>query len=133
VHGIPNFAQVAPGIWRSGQPPPTAEAWGYLDSLGIKTIVKLNMPDEGNDDVGRHMGISVHKLGIQPAADTSVFDEVLQTFVEPDAARVDEAVKLIAAGGGVLVHCSHGQDRTGTVVGAWRVRTQGWTKTPGTR
>jgi len=128
VHGIPNFAQVAAGVWRSGQPPATTEAWNYIDSLGIKTVVKLNLPDEGNDDIGRAMGIAVHELGIQPAGDGNIFDQIGHTFVEPDRARVEEAVALIAAGGGVLVHCTHGQDRTGVVVGAWRVRDQRWTK-----
>lgn len=130
VHGIPNFAQVAPGIWRSGQPPATAEAWDYLGSLGIRTIVKLNMPDEGNDDLGRARGMTVHELGIEPANDGNVFDQIAHTLVEPDKTLVDEAVRILAAGGGgVLVHCVHGQDRTGLAVGIWRVRALGWSKT----
>jgi protein tyrosine/serine phosphatase len=34
----------------------------------------------------------------------------------------------MAIGGGVLVHCTHGQDRTGWVVGAYRVLYEGVSK-----
>ena len=40
AHGIPNFAQVGPGVWRGGQP--NAAGWAYLKSLGVRRDVKLN-------------------------------------------------------------------------------------------
>lgn len=35
---------------------------------------------------------------------------------------------LVQAQKPVLIHCQHGQDRTGLVVAAYRVRFQGWSK-----
>jgi len=39
VHAIPNLVQVAPGLWRSGQPTDPDE-WQYLKSLGLTQVVK---------------------------------------------------------------------------------------------
>jgi protein tyrosine/serine phosphatase len=49
-------------------------------------------------------------------------------FEKPDAANIQQAVDVLSKGGGVLVHCTHGQDRTGLVVGVYRVKHDGWSK-----
>jgi hypothetical protein len=134
VHGVPNLVQVEPGVWRSGQPcdghdaTPCADQWAYLKSLGIHRVVKLNFPDEGSDDWATGNGIEVVNLPMQPAGDKDVFDNALNTFVHPHLATVDSAVSELSRRDGVLVHCTHGQDRTGLVVGVYRVMTDGWTK-----
>lgn len=127
MHGIPNFAQVTPGVWRSGQPTTDAD-WSYLRSLGIAHVVKLNFPSEGSDEGAVRAGLTVHTLSLQPEGDRDLFDDIAATFVGPDRAVVLEAQRVIAAGGGVLVHCTHGQDRTGYIVGRYRVQQQGWAK-----
>jgi protein tyrosine/serine phosphatase len=112
--------QVSPGVWRSAQPM-NADEWSYLKSLGIRHVVKLNFESEASDSGGIAAGFDVHVLSVQPEGDKDVFDNLANTFVRPDATKLAEAEHIIAAGGGVLVHCTHGQDRTGLVIGMHRV------------
>lgn len=121
AHGVPNLARVSDGVWRSGQPA-SKEAWEYLWQIGVRRVVKLNYASEGSDDGAVLAGMTVQYLPIEPSGDLA------SVFVEPDREHVEEAVRWLSAGGGVLVHCTHGQDRTGLVVGAYRVEKGGWTK-----
>jgi len=119
THGVPNLAEVDNGLWRSGQPT-TLEAWTYLHSIGVKHVVKLNFESEGSDALAEKVGIDVTTLSIEPNGD------VVTIFDPPNEGRVVVAISLL--GPGWLVHCSHGQDRTGYVVGRYRVERDGWTK-----
>lgn len=114
VHGIPNFRQVAPGVYRGGQP--TAEGWQYLKTIA-KWDVKLNT---GDDELARSAGLQVIHLPIT---------FIQQTIGKPERSTLKSAVSAITdcETYGVFVHCTHGQDRTGLVVGAWRV-SQHWSK-----
>jgi len=106
-HGIPNLREVAPGIWRGGQP--NAEGWQYLKSLQVKTVVKLN-------------------TGVDPPGDTSGMNVVCvpiplgqQLFTGPRPGDLRRAVTTIQnSGPGVFIHCTHGEDRTGLVVAMYR-------------
>jgi len=125
VHGIPNLAQVESGIWRSGQPT-TVEQWRYLRSLGITRVVKLNFEHEGSDDGAKSAGMKVLMVSIQPEGDLDVWDNLAGTFVQPSPLLLTAAVQAIEQGGGVLVHCTRGRDRTGLVVGRYRVIHDHW-------
>lgn len=118
TRGVPNLEQVEPGLWRSGQPT-TATEWAYLKSIGVRHVVKLNYDHEGTDDLARAAGLDVHVLSIHP--------DTLDVFAPIDAHKVYAALRVIIAGGGVLVHCTHGQDRTGLIVGLWRIAGDYWT------
>ena len=115
-HGIPNFAQVSPGIWRGGQP--NAEGWQYLKSLGVKWDVKLNTDKEASDSAAKTNGIQVISIPITLKQ---------QILGRPTAKMLGAAVDAIKSEG-TYVHCEHGQDRTGLVIGAYRVRVQRWSK-----
>jgi protein tyrosine/serine phosphatase len=115
-----NFVQVSPGIWRSAQPT-NAQEWEYVKSQGIRHVVKLNFDSEGSDADAKAIGLDVHVLSIQPEGDKDLLDNLKNTFVRPNVGKLAEAENVIAAGGGVLVHCTHGQDRTGLVIGIHRV------------
>ena len=121
TNGVPNLVQVNPGVWRSGQPASPA-AWVYLKSQGIHTVVKLNFPSEGSDTDAESLGMKVIAVPIQPNGDVTTITDV------PDASHIQAAVDALSAGGGVLVHCTHGQDRTGLVVGVYRVQHDHWSK-----
>lgn len=114
-HGIPNLAQVEPGIWRGGQP--TAEGWKWLASQGVVLDIKLNPDDEGSDAAAVQCGMMV-----MPAPITTTE----QTVGKPSRDKIILAV--MAIGPGAFIHCTHGQDRTGLVIGAYRVMFENWTK-----
>jgi hypothetical protein len=124
---IPNLHEVRPGLWRSGQPM-TASHWQQVKTLGVKHVIKLNFRSEGSDDGARAIGLIVYELSIQPEGDQDILDALLGTFMRPDLTRLAEAEQVIQVGGGVLVHCTYGRDRTGYVVGQTRVLDDHWTK-----
>ncbi len=115
-HGIPNFSQVAPGVWRGGQP--TVEGWEYLKSLGVQRVVKLNTEHEASDEWATTNGIEVIHLPITLAQ---------QTIGKPGCNELNLAVSALEREG-TFVHCQHGQDRTGLVIGAYRVKVGHWMK-----
>jgi tyrosine-protein phosphatase SIW14 len=123
TNGVPNLVQVHSELWRSGQPT-TDVQWQYLYSLGIRHVVKLNFNSEGSDDGATKAGLDVHVLSIQPEGDKDIWSNITNTFVE----LISQAEAIIASGGGVLVHCTHGQDRTGLVISISRLLYDGWTK-----
>lgn len=127
---IPNFATVETGIYRGAQPV-TPEDWAYLRSLGINRIIKLNTAKEGDDS----------DSGIPDILECQI-TLTQQLLTEPDLDSLATAIAFIEPG--TFIHCGStdrtrhalllndfstagGQDRTGLVVGGYRLR-QGWTK-----
>jgi len=127
THGIPNLVKVDTNVWRSGQPT-AIDQWQYLKSLGITQIVKLNFTTEGSDSIASSIGMKIHTLSIQPEGDKNLFDNIAKSFVRPDTKKLDTAEQIIESGVGILVHCTHGQDRTGLIIGRYRVIHDKWTK-----
>ena len=115
-HGIPNLAEVEAGVWRGGQP--NAEGWQYLKSLGIKRDLKLNPSPEASDLLAISNGMQVIYFPVSLEQ---------MTIGKPDSGKLNAAVASIKPDG-IYVHCEHGQDRTGLVVGAYRVQVEHWTK-----
>ena len=109
--------QFAPGLWRYGQPVESS-IWRCLAALGIQEVVKLNFESEpGSEGGARTLGLTIHYCGIDAA------------LTEPNAERLETALRILESGKtGILVHCSNGSDRTGLVVGMYRVRVDRWTK-----
>ena len=119
-HNIPNLVQVKPGLWRSGQPK-SLDDWKYLKELGVTRVVKLNFESEGSDEGARSVGLDVRVLSIQPEGDKDIISNITNTFVRPDTDKVEQADAILLQQDGVLVHCTHGQDRTGYLVGRHQV------------
>lgn len=126
-HGVPNLVQVDTGLWRSGQPTSNAQ-WQYLRSLGITRVIKLNFESEGSDAGATTVGMTVIPMSIQPEGDKDIFDNIANTFIQPEPAKLMAIQTAIGMGGGVLVHCTHGQDRTGLIIGQRRVLYYHWPK-----
>lgn len=126
-HNVGNLHLVRPRLWRSAQPQTLAD-WQYLASLGINKVIKLNFVTEGSDDLASWVGIQVIVLSIQPEGDKNLWDNIKDVFVQPNAQALQAAISAVRSGGFVLVHCSHGHDRTGIFVGLVRVLLDGWTK-----
>lgn len=114
VNGVPNFAEVGSGIYRGGQP--NEQGWRFLRSLGVTNVVKLNR-EVADPPVA---GMSVYLIPLPPAT-------IWEAFRKPSTNDVWRAVQVMRLGG-TYVHCRHGRDRTGLVVGCYRVWTDGWSK-----
>ena len=133
THGVPNLAAVDGNVYRSGQIT-TQEGWAHVVELARGRhvhVIKLNFDNEGSDTLGIAAGAIVHDLAIQPEGDQDVIDDVRSVFRQPDPAKVDDAIALLRSARPDelwLVHCTHGQDRTGYVIGRYRVLVEHWTK-----
>src|SRR5262249_5075676 len=104
-----SFAKVADGVYSSGQPDEKQFAY-LIDHYGIKSVVKLNSDREpANSPVVKSPQIawwSVVSSTFSPS----------QEQITAILAAIDCAPKP------VLIHCLHGQDRTGMIVSLWRIR-----------
>ncbi len=114
LSNIPNFAVVEPGIFRGGQP--TDAGWANLRLAGITNVIKLNLSEEGSDDMAITNGMVVNNFPID------LDDQILGPI---KIATVNGALSLIHKG--TFVHCEHGQDRTGLIIAVYRVKS-GWSK-----
>lgn len=113
---LPNFAEVETGIYRGGQP--TAEGWEKLKAMGVTDDLKLNPESEASDDQAQYVdGVWLHYWPI------NLWE---QTFGEPKRWALNCAVSSIHPG--TYIHCSHGQDRTGLIVGLYRLQVEHWSK-----
>lgn len=120
-HGIHNLMTVEPGVYRGGQP--DAEGWAYLKTLGVKTVIKLNYEYEGSDQEAVKLGMTVITASMPPSNNTDFYQA-------PSAEKIRIAVQALQdeSRRPVYVHCLHGQDRTGLVVGMYRVLQDHWSK-----
>jgi len=112
---LPNFALVAPGIYRGAAP--TAEGLRRLKSMGVRTIIDLRIERRGQAEeaaAAKRLGLNRLRLPMGREAPTSgQVKTFLATLADPTQRPV-------------FVHCQHGADRTGAMVGIWRVTQQGW-------
>jgi protein tyrosine/serine phosphatase len=120
-NGIPNFRVVDAEVYRGGQP--TAEGWAYLKSRGVKTVVKLDLISEGSDEAAANLGMTVVDASGPPSS-------YLDVYGAPKPERIRLAVSTLQDENlrPVFVHCLHGQDRTGLIVGLFRVLTDHYPK-----
>ena len=119
VNGVPNFAEVAVGIYRGGQP--NDQGWQFLRSLGVTNVVKLNR--EVADPLAADMNVLF--IPLPPAT-------IWEVFQQPSSNDVWRAVQAMTLGG-TYVHCEHGRDRAGLVVGCYRMWIDGWSEAEAAR
>jgi protein tyrosine/serine phosphatase len=117
---LPNFHQVHPYLYRGGEP--TAEGLTQLKEMGVKTIIDLRNPGEKKipeKDIAHKLDLEYISLPMGPQAPT---DAQVNTFIS----TVQKA-KNNPKSGSVFLHCAHGSDRTGCLVGIWRVSQDNYT------
>lgn len=113
---IKDFHVVAPGrIYRGAKP----ESVGVkaLAALGVKTILDFQTD---RCDIGKEkkaaaaVGINFYSIPLSSilSPDDATIDSILETMSDPDYQPV-------------YVHCRHGHDRTGMIVGLYRVLVEG--------
>jgi protein tyrosine/serine phosphatase len=115
---LPNFHQVHPYLYRGGQP--TEAGLSQLKEMGIASIIDLRgHPGQVNAErkQAEALGFKFINLPMSSAAPSS---KQVNTFLHEVAnARQGKS-------GPVFVHCAHGSDRTGCLVGIWRVTADGF-------
>lgn len=110
--GISNLFRVDQKLYRSAQP--KQKGFKQLHEMGIHHILNLREFHKSSDKIGK-LPLEEYRVPM------SVFDP-----------KYDDLVKairyIIQSNTPVLVHCMKGSDRTGTVVAAYRISIQGWSK-----
>lgn len=116
VPGIPNFQTTNPYIFRGARP--KVEGLNYLKSVKIKTIINL----EDNMDAVNSEQRYLQGSGIQ------YFSFPMSAFKTPNDQQVSQILKLLAnpAAYPVFIHCHYGMDRTGLMIGLYRVLFEKW-------
>ena len=114
VH-VMNFEQVSPILMRGGAP--SEKALKELKAAGVKTIVNLR----GGG------GASKKEAGIAKAVGLDYYN-IPMGYADPNLAKVSSVLDILRdpAKQPVYIHCMHGADRTGMMVGINRVLADGW-------
>lgn len=115
THGVPNLRCVDAqrNVWRSGQP--SQEGMYFIAQLGVTNVIKLNVSSEGKDLP--IMGQCVRGYPIGWTAQVGL------RRLPYDLTAIARSVQP-----GTLIHCTHGEDRTGVVSALYRLEQQHWTK-----
>lgn len=120
VAGLPrNFGVVEEGkIYRGSQP--NADEMENLYRHGVRTVVKLNLTDiEQERSETSEYGIRLMEFPLSAwTVGTSKSCEMVERAYEAMSNPLNWPV---------YVHCDHGRDRTGFLVGLFRERVEGWT------
>jgi tyrosine-protein phosphatase SIW14 len=115
--GVPNFHQVTDGFYRGGQP--TAQGFRSLKNLGVQTVLDLRIP-AGQSKWEKKM---VEDLGMK------YIHLPMHGNQTPTQSDIDQIFSLLndTSRWPLFVHCREGKDRTGMVVGCYRISHDGWT------
>ena len=99
--------------------------WNYLKNIGITTVIKLNKFSDTEDEaeefrMAKERNIKVVPIYMQPED----FPHNWNPWARPDLKDLMQAINVLEnrGSGKVLVHCSHGKDRTGLVAAVYSVR-----------
>lgn len=110
---VPNFKVVSPGkVYRSAQP--TMEGIHELAHMGIKTIINLR---------NERMQLIEMEAGTAKLANINHISIPLASWGTPKDADITRAIQILRNPHNypILVHCKHGEDRTGLVIALHRI------------
>ena len=115
--GVPNLHRVTPLIYRSAQP--SAAGFQNLAKIGVKTVINLRRTvDDSPLAQGTGLALIHIKITTRHVTDENGAKIVLALRALRDAQSTDP----------VLLHCTHGADRTGMIIALWRMLYQGWSR-----
>lgn len=122
-----NFVEVRPGLYRGGHPSTAGIA--YLKSLGVKRIVDLEIADfieAWPSDIDQELR-DAKAAGLEEFQHPmSAFEPALSDDFDRDQDAIQKLLATATAADPIYVHCKHGQDRTGLVIGLERVEHEKW-------
>ncbi|MGK5090042.1 tyrosine-protein phosphatase [Bdellovibrionota bacterium FG-2] len=112
---ITDFYTVSPGIYRGARPGPLGLQ--ALSEMGIKTILNL---ENDEDEVAYELQIA-NSLGM------IMVGAPISPYFGPDDETVNLALSTLSDKENfpIFIHCQHGHDRTGLIVGLYRVEHEG--------
>jgi protein tyrosine/serine phosphatase len=112
---LPNFHVVAPGIYRGAAP--TDAGLAKLKSMGVVTIIDLRIsPKLVKVEKAEAISMGFNWINLPMGSDPPTKKEVTVFLSTLQKAPVQP----------VYVHCQHGADRTGCMIGIWRETQQNW-------
>lgn len=116
VRGINNFGQVSDRLYRGAQP--TTEGFAQLKAMGIDTVVRLSMGEEGSEAERRV--VESHGMRFVNLPWSSVHD--------PNADQIAAFLTLLKdhPNRTFFVHCKAGADRTGVFIALYRIVFERW-------
>lgn len=101
---LPRFDRVDSGVYRSAQPSGD-QLRKLMTQYGIRTVLKLNT------------GVDAAPTGV------TVLSHPLSVMKEPTVKELEAILEAIEnSPKPVLIHCTHGEDRTGLIVALYRMR-----------
>lgn len=114
---LPNFHEVHPFLYRGGEP--TEKGLEKVKEMGVNTVIDLRAASErtiNEKKVAESLGMKYINLPMTSAAPTT---KQVKTFLK----AVDKAEKSTKDGKpeSVFIHCAHGSDRAGCMIGVYRV------------
>src|ERR1700722_6383518 len=119
VPGIHNFYQVDDHVYRGAQP--TNEGLSYLAKIGVKTVLDLREPGSRSAQEERDVtALGMHYMNVPMGG-----------LTPPTEAQITKILALLEdkSTGAVFVQCRRGADRTGAVIGAYRIDFDRWDNT----
>jgi protein tyrosine/serine phosphatase len=113
---IPNFKQVHEYMYRGGRP--SADDLKELKKMGIKTILNLE-----ND----RYPLSQEKK-VAEALNFNFISIPTASFLKPKDEKVNRILAILddSENYPIFIHCTHGRDRTGLMIGLYRVENEDW-------
>jgi len=120
-----HFHQVDAALWRSSQPS-SAEDWKLILATGIERVIKLNFRSEADDRPPFGSRLQILYFPLEPEGGSGL-EALAHAFRSPKESHLRLIDRYLnAATMRTLVHCTHGQDRTGLVVARHRVLVHHW-------
>jgi len=114
ARNIPRFIKVADELYRGGQP--AGDGFEFLKAKGIKTVINLRTDDKEGEKV-RGLGMNYIHIPVRLFIWSKIPREAIEKFFE---------IVRNPANHPIFIHCRRGADRTGAMVGFYRVSLQGW-------
>jgi uncharacterized protein (TIGR01244 family) len=118
LSAIPHFYKVSDQVWAGGQPTP--EQLSLLAKRGIKVVINLRVPSEGNDQ-GIREAAQMKELGVKYFSVPVVYSDPKFEDVDAFLKATDESLKS----GPIYLHCTAGI-RAGAFWAIRRVVRDGW-------